>query len=444
VIPVLIQALRSLIPKSGILVVLVLACTTEPSIAPDAGQLAPRRPPKIVATASVSGVVRPCRWCASPVGGVASLTAAIQSIDDAIVLDAGDHFFAETTIAAPNRHAALRDAHALADAMREVGTVAMAVGPRDLAMGLDVLRELARRANVTLLSANLWGAGTSSLAFAGSTIVERNGFRIGLVGAIGSLTDRPRYSGQGSRKSRSERGSRTGDVGSVEVVPVPGSLAVAPASPAIEREVAWLGTQRVDRIVVLFAGPPPTKDWGADLILVPGDRDVAATNTLGAGALGRRLRSIEIGTSARWIEVEAAKWTDPPGIDPGSIRYAGSRECRSCHRAEHKHWRRHPHAKTFARLARLRQSSNRDCLPCHVTGFGRPGGPRRTVGLSRYAGVGCEACHGPGSEHIRTPEAPYGAVSRLVCVECHVPQRDQKPFDVAERWPRIIARGHGR
>ena len=33
--------------------------------------------------------------------------------------------------------------------------------------------------------------------------------------------------------------------------------------------------------------------------------------------------------------------------------------------------------------------------------------------------VGCESCHGPGSEHVRLPEQPYGAISITSCTSCH-------------------------
>ena len=66
-----------------------------------------------------------------------------------------------------------------------------------------------------------------------------------------------------------------------------------------------------------------------------------------------------------------------------------------------------------------------ECLRCHVTGFGRPGGFPAAVPddplQHPMAGVGCEACHGPGKAHGDDPKAPR-AIARLggTCNECNI------------------------
>ena len=37
--------------------------------------------------------------------------------------------------------------------------------------------------------------------------------------------------------------------------------------------------------------------------------------------------------------------------------------------------------------------------------------------------VGCESCHGPGSEHIRTLGKAETVEPRLDCIDCHTPER---------------------
>ncbi len=69
------------------------------------------------------------------------------------------------------------------------------------------------------------------------------------------------------------------------------------------------------------------------------------------------------------------------------------------------------------------------CLRCHVTGgasFLENGGRRQDsrpgVGATWVqAGVQCEACHGPGGEHVPAPEAGNIAVdgSTAACARCH-------------------------
>jgi hypothetical protein len=65
-----------------------------------------------------------------------------------------------------------------------------------------------------------------------------------------------------------------------------------------------------------------------------------------------------------------------------------------------------------------------DCNACHTTGY-RPDGQQDkmegVVGTWAEAGVGCEACHGPGSLHVSNP---YGIALKIdrsaeLCGRCH-------------------------
>ncbi len=65
--------------------------------------------------------------------------------------------------------------------MGELGTTAMAVGRRDLAVGPEFLKKTAARAKVQLLSANLVD-GRGKLLFAAATQLSIAGIRVGLLG----------------------------------------------------------------------------------------------------------------------------------------------------------------------------------------------------------------------------------------------------------------------
>jgi formate-dependent nitrite reductase cytochrome c552 subunit len=62
----------------------------------------------------------------------------------------------------------------------------------------------------------------------------------------------------------------------------------------------------------------------------------------------------------------------------------GPETCKACHPAAYASWREGPHARALESLPE-RSRANRRCLSCHS--------PAAEAGL---AGVGCEACHGPG------------------------------------------------
>ena len=122
------------------------------------------------------------------------------------------------------------------------------------------------------------------------------------------------------------------------------------------------------------------------------------------------------------------------GEPPKEAQYVGVKKCRLCHLKEHKSWKKTKHASNFEVLIGA-ERSNPDCVRCHTTGFGKPGGfvsEEKTPGMEN---VSCESCHGPGSEHVKAAKsAPdSGAWEKKInktpqnaCVQCHNPHVDQK------------------
>lgn len=100
--------------------------------------------------------------------------------------------------------------------------------------------------------------------------------------------------------------------------------------------------------------------------------------------------------------------------EPG---YRGFRVCAKCHEDQGGSWRTTAHAKAFDSLkpnmksaaktkARLDPAKDytqdKDCLGCHTTGFGEPGGYRAGADpdeMKTLVGVTCEACHGAGGRY---------------------------------------------
>jgi len=127
-----------------------------------------------------------------------------------------------------------------------------------------------------------------------------------------------------------------------------------------------------------------------------------------------------------------------PFFDPNAP-YVGSAACGRCHPTEHAALKTGPHARALQALAKPARDHwsvprpkrgvvglpRPECLRCHVTGYGRPGGFPSAVPAQpldhRQAGVGCEACHGPGKAHADDPKKPR-AIVRLsgTCPECNV------------------------
>ncbi len=130
-------------------------------------------------------------------------------------------------------------------------------------------------------------------------------------------------------------------------------------------------------------------------------------------------------------------------------RYLGHEACVDCHTADQGHWARTAHARAWATLVERGEERNPDCLACHTTGFGAPGGFADPDTARHLVGVQCEACHGPMELHARQARTPGyrpdpGApVSEATCLRCHDPINSPR-FDHATYAPQVAHPGRRR
>ncbi len=110
---------------------------------------------------------------------------------------------------------------------------------------------------------------------------------------------------------------------------------------------------------------------------------------------------------------------------------------------------------SLASLEKKGATQKLDCLSCHTTAMGRPGGfPKdgKPADHADLARVGCESCHGPGGDHVK-PDAPrVGTIVSLtdkcgscvilqICGTCHDDENDPGfEFEVEKK---IEAQKHG-
>lgn len=99
-------------------------------------------------------------------------------------------------------------------------------------------------------------------------------------------------------------------------------------------------------------------------------------------------------------------------------KYGGVDNCKMCHPDIYNDWAKSAHAKSFDLLVNAGQDKNAECLPCHTTGYGKGGfvDEAKTPGLK---GATCEACHGPGAEHMGDKTKIQRVPSGKTCGACH-------------------------
>ncbi|MGK4001649.1 multiheme c-type cytochrome [Sorangium sp. So ce1036] len=143
-------------------------------------------------------------------------------------------------------------------------------------------------------------------------------------------------------------------------------------------------------------------------------------------------------------EAFADRVPEPPA--KGEASYLGVDACTNCHDEARKVYDATAHARAYATLQQDFKEFNLDCVSCHVTGYGKPGGSTVTHNAS-LQNVQCEECHGPGSLHAENPEKkglivlsppPESCVS-----QCHHPPHVEG-FDPVAKMELILGPGHGR
>jgi hypothetical protein len=162
----------------------------------------------------------------------------------------------------------------------------------------------------------------------------------------------------------------------------------------------------------------------------------------------------------------------PIQIQYPNATYVGSDKCKKCHEHAYDVWSKSKHAHAFQTLVDAKRPSLRqfdgECVVCHVTGFEYTSGYRNDIATPNLKNVGCESCHGPGSEHVdnknRKPALlklmnPYKAPANetveqkikrmqqlnVFCQHCHDVDNDVnwnvppiKPGEPPRRWHDII------
>jgi hypothetical protein len=146
-----------------------------------------------------------------------------------------------------------------------------------------------------------------------------------------------------------------------------------------------------------------------------------------------------------------------------NARYVGSHRCKRCHEDAYAVWEKSGHAHAYQSLERARHPSLRqydgECVACHVVGFAYKTGFSDEVSTPKLLNVGCESCHGPGSEHINDKHNakihavmnPWKAVPNEAaparrlrelqidkfCQTCHDIDNDVH-WDFTRNWPKVV------
>jgi hypothetical protein len=151
------------------------------------------------------------------------------------------------------------------------------------------------------------------------------------------------------------------------------------------------------------------------------------------------------------LDTEPAKEPSAVGPDGRPIfenwMYGSNGACVLCHPRAVEQWKTTEHAHAMASLKKGGHEQDRTCIGCHTTGYLLPGGTRRVkTAIDQFADVGCECCHGPSVEHIRSVNKKKGTSRKVdpsICLGCHTIDRNGDLFDGATAMKDMLGPGHG-
>lgn len=348
--------------------------------------------------------------------------------------------------------------------MRRLDYSALALGARELAGGSEV-QQMLRSAGVPVLAANLSPAKQKQWGAVSSKVARFPRFSVGIIGMTGELkTDFksgyfPKVPEPVSAHLTDYAESLGGEIKSLsktsDVLVVLTQADLGKASELVRKfpEIdvlisatdAYFGREPlvVGRSVLLFSGKEGQRVGQVRLKVFP-NRSVGVVSgrlvRLGAeispAADYSKLAHESISGANQWHRARALAAL--PQNQPSDSPYRGSETCKDCHAEAYRAWRSSSHARAMSVLEENHRDFLPQCVSCHVTGWGRPGGFRNRVATPNLTQVQCEACHGPAAGHLDDTGAPYGRVGLQSCAAtCHTPEQTGGHFDLEASWERI-------
>jgi hypothetical protein len=126
------------------------------------------------------------------------------------------------------------------------------------------------------------------------------------------------------------------------------------------------------------------------------------------------------------------------------LAFAGSASCKRCHESQYDQWSATGHANAFAALKKAGSDGDPECVICHVSGLEYEGGFVTEERTPHLAGVGCENCHGPGSEHVLASGLVPTRQPKTACTKCHTPEQSGEFAGHEEEYMKKIMHGRER
>lgn len=134
---------------------------------------------------------------------------------------------------------------------------------------------------------------------------------------------------------------------------------------------------------------------------------------------------------------------------PDDLTFTGSESCKGCHSYEYGMWSEKSHAIALDSLRKVGSDRDPECVICHVIGMEYESGYISETRTPHLKDVGCENCHGPGSEHVKSFGKTATREPKMSCLACHTAEKsagyaghEEEYMEKIKHWREPAAAGN--
>ncbi len=360
------------------------------------------------------------------------------------------------------------------ECLERMGYDALAIGDKEVSLGLARTDTLLKQHNLIGLNANIVSDSTGEPRFTPYRVIRAGDLKVGVTSVIGgdaviarTIKERegirvedPIETGRAMLEQLRRKkvdltvliahtGLRKGEIladslsgydvvlighgGNIMAEPKKEKGVILAAAGSRSNQLGYLTLVVENRTVTNFEG----KSWQLQQNDGPVDevvKDLTWTH-LELDENGVRIKKRKTNPAESTDSTAATDGADAAKTPPPTKAYLGNDKCRACHADIYASYMETPHANAFEVIAKSEENWQKgECWNCHVLGYGEPTGHSTTELQPDLWNVQCESCHGMGTEHSRGGE--MAKVTEETCTACHV-EKWSPGFDYASALKKV-------
>lgn len=421
-----------------LLLIVAVGCGTEPT---------PPGAVTLVISGDTAGWIVPCGCTSNQSGGLARRGTLVQSLRAAGAVLSAD---VGGAAAGTSPYDQTKFEAILAGELK-LGLVAHNIGAAEARFGANYLRDVAERLKAPLTSCNVSDRSGQRIADS-HRIAEIAGRRIAFVGVLSETPSIPGITIESPRAAilnllPTLKGQYDHLIvlaylpeaelrGLAAALPEADAVIGGPTGQSIVPELAgptWIAAAtNKGKFVISLSLAENGRAWSGKVHELNDQLTDDPEQTENVAQFHRRLAECDYTADQTSFVTLAAR------DFPSGFRVVGSERCRDCHADACATWQASSHSRAWESLTATGSQVDAYCQQCHTTGFGLPGGFESVARSPGRVSVGCEDCHGAGSEHVAEPavHTPFFQQAQHRCQRCH--DRENSPkFDYESYWPLI-------